>query len=53
MIYSCDSYFHSIIQNVTYDLNISLKLFKINSTKPNAKKFQLKIYGKNRDQMLL
>ena len=53
MIYSCDSYFHSITQNVTYDLSILLKMFKINSMKPNPKKFQLKILGKNQDQMLL
>ena len=45
-IYWCDSVLEIILENLQHDMKILLNWFKINSMKPNPKKFQFMIVGK-------
>ena len=46
-IYSCNINLQTILKNLKYDMQNILKWFKVNSMKPNRKKFQLTILGKS------
>ena len=45
-IYRCDSVLEIILEDLQHDMKILLYWFKINSMKPNPKKFQFMILGK-------
>ena len=45
-IYRCDSVLEIILEDLQHDMKILLNWFKINSMKPNPKKFQFMILGK-------
>ena len=45
-IYRCDSELEIILEDLQHDMKILLNWFKINSMKPNPKKFQFMILGK-------
>ena len=45
-IYRCDSVLEIILEDLQLDMKILLNWFKINSMKPNPKKFQFIILGK-------
>ena len=45
-IYRCDSVLEIILEDLQHDMKILLNWFKINSMKPNPKKFQFVILGK-------
>ena len=45
-IYRCDSDLEIILEDLQHDMKILLNWFKINSMKPNSKKFQFMILGK-------
>ena len=42
----CDSVLEVILEDLQHDMKILLNWFKINSMKPNPKKFQFMILGK-------
>ena len=44
--YRCNSVLEIILEDLQHDMNILLNWFKINSMKPNLKKFQFMILGK-------
>ena len=45
-IYRCDSALEIILEDLQHEMSILLSWFKINSMKPNSKKFQFMILGK-------
>ena len=45
-IYRCDGVLEIILEDLQHDMKILLNWFKINSMKPNPKKFQFVILGK-------
>ena len=45
-IYRCDSVLEIILEDLQHDMKILLNWFKINSMKPNPKKFKFMILGK-------
>ena len=45
-IYRCDKDLDIVLEDLQYDMKILLNWFKINSMKPNPKKFQFMILGK-------
>ena len=46
-IYRCDGDLEFVLEDLQYDKKILLNWFKINSMKPNLKKFQFMILGKS------
>ena len=52
-IYSCNINLQTILKNLKYDMQNILKWFKVNSMKPNPKKFQFMIHGKNTRQSII
>ena len=52
-IYSCNINLQTILKNLKYDMQNILKWFKVNSMKPNRKKFQLTILGKSIRQSII
>ena len=46
-IYSCNINLQTILKDLKYDMQNILKWFKVNSMKPNPKKFQFVILGKS------
>ena len=46
-IYSCNINLQTILKDLKYDMQNILKWFKVNSMKPNPKKFQFMILGKS------
>ena len=46
-LYSCSQDLHTVIENLTYDVNV-LTWFQINSMKANPEKFQFMILSKTR-----
>ena len=52
-IYSCNINLQTILKDLKYDLLNILKWFKVNSMKPNPKKFQFMILGKSTRQSII
>ena len=52
-IYSCNINLQTILKNLNYDMQNISKWFKVNSMKPNRKKFQLMILGKSIRQSII
>ena len=51
-IYSCNINLQTILKDLKFDMQNILKWFKVNSMKPNPKKFQFMIPGKNTRQSI-
>ena len=47
-IYKCDADLKVVLEDLQYDMKILLNWFKVNSMKPNPKKFQFMILGKTK-----
>ena len=52
-IYSCNINLQTILKDPKYDMQNILKWFKVNSMKPNPKKFQFMILGKSTRQSII
>ena len=52
-IYSCNINLQTILKDLKYDMQNILKWFKVNSMKPNPKKFQFMILGKSTRQSII
>ena len=52
-IYSCNINLQTIFKDLKYDIQNLLKRFKVNSVKPNPKKFQFMILGKSTRQSII
>ena len=52
-IYSCNINPQTILKDLKYDMQNILKWFKVNSMKPNPKKFQFMILGKSTRQSII
>ena len=52
-IYSCNINLQTILKDLKYDMKNILKWFKVNSMKPNPKKFQFMILGKSTRQSII
>ena len=52
-IYSCNINLQTILKDLKYDVQNILKWFKVNSMKPNPKKFQFMIIGKSTRQFII
>ena len=52
-IYSCNINLKTILKDLKYDMQNILKCFKVNSRKPNPKKFQFMILGKSTRQSII
>ena len=52
-IYSCNINLQTLLKDLKYDMQNILKWFKVNSTKPNPKKFQFMILGKITRQSII
>ena len=52
-IYSCNINLQTILKDLQYDMQNILKWFKVNSMKPNPKKFQFMVLGKSTRQSII
>ena len=52
-IYRCNINLQTILKDLKYDMQNILKWFKVNSMKPNPKKFQFMILGKSTRQSII
>ena len=52
-IYSCNINLQTILKYLKYDVQNILKWFKLNSIKPNPKKFQFIVLGKSTRQSIM
>ena len=52
-IYSCNINLQTILKDLKYDMQNILKWFKVNSMKPNPKKFQFMVLGKSTRQSII
>ena len=52
-IYSCNINQQTVLKDLKYDMQNILKWFKVNSMKPNPKKFQFMILGKSTRQSII
>ena len=52
-IYSCNINPQTVLKDLKYDMQNMLKWFKVNSMKPNPKKFQFMILGKSTRQSII
>ena len=52
-IYSCNINLQTILKDLKYDMQNKSKRFKVNSVKPNPKKFQFMILGKSTRQSII
>ena len=52
-MYSCNINLQTILKDLKYNMQNILKWFKVNSMKPNPKKFQFMILGKSTRQSII
>ena len=52
-IYSCNINLQTILQDLKHDMQSMLKCFKVNSMKPNPKKFQFMVLGNSTRQSII
>ena len=52
-IYSCNINLETILKDLKFDMQNILKWFKVNSMKPNPKKFQFMVLGRSTRQSII